>query len=770
MPLKFFFHLLCLLVGYFNLTAGKELYITPSPRLPCPQQPCFTITQFFSSIENILSSKITLVFLPGSHNLQSEQVIGNINELHLLSLSDFPSERASMLCGPAAKLLIENIHLVHLSHLDVIRCSGNKIESVQQLIINSSTFCGLQDMNGTAFELVHTNAKIINSSFLFNNYGSYRGPIGLLQFLRLQGQTSQQFVYALVGAALIINSSNVSIVESIFEGNTAEIGGAIFGKNSGIIITNSTFINNHAFGSSDLCFGGAIFIENAPYDPTAAFTSRASIVLVNTNFLNNTSIFEGGALVTFINQAEILKCRFITNSALLGGVMMAAKCNVTIHESYFNLNFAYGGGSNFNDESVISTIKHLFYKDITDLGNGGVLFVSNLTNLTITGSIFHENSAELNGGVIAIGQACGLVILLCQFSNNMASRGGVVFADVQSNVTILDSNFNHNTAYESGGVVSIQDGTTLNIENTSYSDNAAHVGGVLLQKQNTMALVNNSEFHNNFATDVGGVFASIQSETHLWNSKFINNRALINAEGIGDAELQSIVSIINSSVYNSTSDLGGAVYTIGYCYVYIEKSWFDSCKAFKAGDTFAIVLSYELTIRDCEFDNNTAEHFDGGAVYVSNYSYTFIDGSQFSMNKAARGAISLVTSANAAISNCNFSENSATLNGGAIYLNTGSKVLLTQTIFDSNSAGMGGAINVEVNAKAKIKESTFIGNTASSFGGTLFFYKSEYILISNTQIFKSIANIGIVYLLESTVQAENVVIKNNFGSVYMIKQ
>ena len=444
MPLKLFFHLLCLLFGWFDFTASIVLYITPSPRLPCPhdQQPCFTITQFFSNIRsNIISPNITLNFLPGSHSLQSEQVIGNISDLHLLTLSNFPLKRASILCELTANLLIENVHLVHLSHLYFIGCGGNKIKSVHQLIINNLKFHGLRSTSDTALELVDTNAKIINTSFNFN-YGSYRGPIGLLRFLKLQEQIPQQSsAHAQVGGALIIISSNVSITKSNFEGNIARIGGAIYSEDSSVIVTNSTFINNHAFtiGSSDLCFGGAIFAVNGPYNPTVAFTSRASIALINTEFINNTSLFVGGAVATFINQVKIFKCKFVTNSAMQGGALMVTKCKVTIHDSFFNLNFAYapsGGGdtipSNFNGESVISIPKCHFYVDIADLGDGGVLLACKLTNLIITESIFHNNSAQLNGGVVSMDQTCGLVILQCQFSNNKASRGGVVFADLQS--------------------------------------------------------------------------------------------------------------------------------------------------------------------------------------------------------------------------------------------------------------------------------------------------------------------------------------------------
>ena len=172
---KFSLHLLtCLLVGCIKFTAGETFYITPSPNLPCPQQHCYTLSQFISHVKSNLSSNMTLYFLPGTHHLQSELVIGNISDLQLQSFSDSPLKMVTVLCGPTARLLIENVHHVHVNHLYFFGCSENRIESVPQFVIINSTFHGSaqRDTNGTALELVHTSAKVVNSSFLFN-YGSF---------------------------------------------------------------------------------------------------------------------------------------------------------------------------------------------------------------------------------------------------------------------------------------------------------------------------------------------------------------------------------------------------------------------------------------------------------------------------------------------------------------------------------------------------------------------------------------------------------------------
>ena len=386
--------------------------------------------------------------------------------------------------------------------------------------------------------------------------------------------------------------------------------------------------NNRAFSSRNLCFGGAIFTENGWYNLNVSTTTFtwASINLINTIFSNNRALTNGGAIVAFFIHIKMLKCGFTTNSAMIGGVLTVTKCNITIYDSYFNFNVAHstnGGGMIYtNGESVISITKTRFYNNIAALGDGGVLCVNTLTNITVTESNFYNNSALLKGGVIFMNEACNLNILGCQFNNNKASKGGVIAAEFHSGVGISDSDFNNNVAYERGGAVSIYDDTTVIVENTSFRDNTASIGATLTQDQNTVTIINNCSFHRNIASVAGGVFVSlIQSHTQLMSSEFNGNRA-VRAGGVGMAELQCNVFIIDSSGFNNTSQLGGAVYVTDGCLMYVERCQINGCKVSSlerlnaSGGAFAVTDSSELIIKDCEFYNNTAL-FSGGVAFLS---------------------------------------------------------------------------------------------------------------------------------------------------------
>lgn len=243
------------------------------------------------------SSNITIYFLPGTHSLQSEHVIGNISELHLLSYPFFPSETAKVSCEPTAKLLLENIHRVR----------------VRELI-----------------------------------------------------RVSSQFLYALVGGALIVDSSNVSATGSRFEGNIAEIGGAIFSEgDSNVTLTNYISINNQALSSSNLNGAGGVL----------SASELTHVTIAESDFYNNSARRDGGVVfMTRFCNLIICQCQFSNNKAFDGGVVSANyQSNITILDSDFNNNTAYdsGGAIRIHEGSMLY-ITNSSFRDCT-ANVGGVM-------------------------------------------------------------------------------------------------------------------------------------------------------------------------------------------------------------------------------------------------------------------------------------------------------------------------------------------------------------------------------------------------------------
>ena len=81
------------------------------------------------------------------------------------------------------------------------------VKSVDQLVLEDSSFLG-QNASGTALEIVDTYANIVNTSFISNNVGNFRGPIKVLEYWKAHFNMSAP-VYAHIGGALIATQSNV---------------------------------------------------------------------------------------------------------------------------------------------------------------------------------------------------------------------------------------------------------------------------------------------------------------------------------------------------------------------------------------------------------------------------------------------------------------------------------------------------------------------------------------------------------------------------------
>lgn len=650
---SYFLLVLFLSVGCFQLTIGEEFYITPSPSSLCPEQSCLTLSQILANTSNIFNSNTTLFFLLGTHSLHSDLVIGNIPKLKLLTLSQSYMESAKISCGQKAKILINQVHLVYFGHLNFIGCSENKIESAHQFILNGSTFNGQHNTTGTALELSHTDATIINSSFTFNRYGSYRGPIELLCLSRLQQDTLrlQNSTYARVGGALIIKSSNVSVTGSYFEGNSAEIGGAIFIEGTcNIKLTNSSFINNHVIFSFTMrmCFGGAIFYCSC--DPTASTFDRPlkgnAITVDNSNFINNTAVYAGGAIAIVSANVYLLKSKITTNSALRGGALMTCESTLTVNESHFEFNSATNEDKRENAE--LDAL-------------GGVIFARNSSSITISKCVFGNNSAYSNGGAIATDAVCNLTILHSKFDKNWANEGGGVIAIEHLNkVFIADSKFEKNTALY-GGVVYVHGRSVLNVVKTRFEENESQVGGALTLNINTTAYVNDSLFYNNFAKGSGGAFGAFESHITLNNCSFFENKAN-ETGGVGMAQ-SSVVVMTESLVVNSTALLGGAINAYEYSSVRIEGSWFEGCKA-HGGGVLLLEEKCQLFVRNCEFQYYN-QALQGGVMYLNNSCYASINASIFKFNGAAKGGVVFMRlHTQAQINNCEFSHNVALENGG----------------------------------------------------------------------------------------------------------
>jgi parallel beta-helix repeat protein len=128
------------------------------------------------------------------------------------------------------------------------------------------------------------------------------------------------------------------------------------------------------------------------------------------------------------------------------------------------------------------------------------------------------------------------------------------------------------------------------------------------------------------------------------------------------------------------------------------------------------------TIQNCTFSGNSR-----GALYISGNSSPTISNCNFTENSAEFGGAIFIGLSSPKIANCTFSENDAS-NGGAIY-NLASDTTITDCEFTKNTARGGGAIcnnrRGTVSGTVIITNCNFSENKASSEGGAMYNFESE---------------------------------------------
>ena len=236
-------------------------YIVPKSPSVCPVHSCLTLSEFVMNANT--NSSTIVVFLPGYHTLTSTVYVANVTRFSMISSSLL--QKPVIMCQQNKNFVFDEIGQITIRRLIFVGCGSNRVLSCPHFTIANSTFNG-HNGSGTALELIDTNAKIYNSSFAFNVIGSYRGLVKIFNYYWKGTLNFTKDYFAYVGGALIVNSSNVTLVACVFQGNMAQVGGAIYSTmGSNISMLNCIFVKNFAAQHFDYnlpAFGGALHCEN----------------------------------------------------------------------------------------------------------------------------------------------------------------------------------------------------------------------------------------------------------------------------------------------------------------------------------------------------------------------------------------------------------------------------------------------------------------------------------------------------------------------------
>ena len=214
---------------------------------------CVTLSQF-PLIANYFTnnaSDLTLIFGAGNHSLESELQITSKTSFSMFGNATlFSNHSVVIACDEHGRFTFIGVHKVYMTGLNYVNCLGNKLESVDQFIIEDSKFKGKKwnqyDSDGSLIEVFgHTSAHFIRTSFEQNEFGK-----SIIFEAIVNNGREPLFISKLdfnVGGAIYAEESKIELVECLFEKNKADVGGAIFiWRSSEITVTRTSFIKNSA--------------------------------------------------------------------------------------------------------------------------------------------------------------------------------------------------------------------------------------------------------------------------------------------------------------------------------------------------------------------------------------------------------------------------------------------------------------------------------------------------------------------------------------------
>jgi len=264
---------------------------------------------------------------------------------------------------------------------------------------------------------------------------------------------------------------------------------------------NIDIISNAPEGTSITCNGGSIFdiseaeveisnlrIRNCELDSEEApvvVGSQSTVTFTSVTFQDNVNR-RGSAAIAASPAANVIiqDSSFFGNAGRTASALRAGRnCNVTITSSDFEFQF----------------------------GRNSTLVLTNAQSLTISDSIFRNNTAQVQAGAainIQSNEVSTDVQFLQEtiFENNLARRapGGAVSISGPVSLLVEDTRFTGNWAWMTGGAIYFRGSSDITIQDSFFIENSSNfTGGGAIYAENVDGeldmLITNSLFSRNNA-------------------------------------------------------------------------------------------------------------------------------------------------------------------------------------------------------------------------------------------------------------------------------
>lgn len=357
------------------------------------------------------------------------------------------------------------------------------------------------------------------------------------------------------------------------------------------------------------------------------------------------------------------------------------------------------------------------------------------TVYTLSAGTYHQN-VVLDRSVTLQGAGQNQTII------DGGGNGSVVAVTSYKFVTLTDLTLQNGSSVNGGGVR--MDNGWLTLERVTIQDNVAtgRGGGVFMGRY--AFTLRESLIQRNSAAQGGGLYATYNGSTY--ETDFIDNSAASEGGGLylagGDR-----TSLTNIDLRGNSATLGGGIYHTSDDsddFLTVQFSTMEQNSAHIGGSLYFTNL-FDFTGQGITFHNNHATNGDGGAIYANGSSGKIkLDNILMPDNSASAegGAIFLENAVSMVISNATFEDNSASERGGTIaaigetvtsdlyniiirngvgnagggIFVFGGSLLLDNALFDSNQASANGGAIVSTGELTVRNGSRFIYNSAETGG------------------------------------------------------
>ena len=402
-------------------SADSVLYVKPSPLVPCPAEPCHTLSEYAHNVSHYFTSNTTLVFLSGTHELDTSVIVSGLTSLQLLGNTSEPTS-CKVVCTQPAHMYVSNVAQVVISALSFSSCGGAGrkgalcVSNTHSFTLNSSQI--LNSGNAVGLQTYYTKFVHIKSCRFENNIVTNLGG----------------------GGAYIINSYVQFSGHNEFVNNSVTKGGG------GLVldICIAVFTGTVAFRKGQALQGGglALYSSRVNFHGSALFESN-SATIGGALYLDYASVMNVTNITTIHLEQNCANVKYIGNG---GGIYIGVQSKIHNYGVIrINNNTAYLGGGVCVRSGTLDNIGHLIVQTNKAATGGGIGLESG-------------GSLECKGQLIAIG-------------NIATTIGGGMFLNFNAFIVLHNSTemyFMNNTAHHKGGGIYAEDSVTTALYCTSY--------------------------------------------------------------------------------------------------------------------------------------------------------------------------------------------------------------------------------------------------------------------------------------------------------------